>query len=324
MQAKEALIRILADGKFYSGEALGEMLGLSRSAVWKHMQSLKDYQLEVHAVSGKGYRLADPIELLDKNEILRNMPAFHQFPEIEILLETDSTNRYLLDKGKVAAQPRIVCFSEYQHSGRGRRGRQWVSPFGSNLYCSVLWQSMSPLHALSSIGLVVGIGLCKALASLGLEGQRLKWPNDLYWQDRKMAGILIEAAGEIAGPSVMVIGVGLNVRMPSLIEREIDQPWVDLTTALGRSVPRNKLAGIFLRELLSNLDLYEKHGFDYFIEQWHQFDLLRDKSVCVLCGDTSVTGQAEGVDASGALLVRHENGKIKRYFSGEVSVRYDV
>ena len=322
---KETLLRILADGKFYSGEELGQMLGISRSAVWKHIQSLLAYQLDIHAVPGKGYRLAAPIELLDRDEILQYMQPLGRVSEIDVLFVTDSTNRYLLDKSKQITDTHFVCLAEYQKSGRGRRGRQWISPLGANLYGSILWRSSMPLHALSCIGLVVGVALSKALSSLGLKGHQLKWPNDLYWQDKKMGGILVETLGELSGPSLMVIGVGLNVNMSDSANLGIDQPWVDLNTALGRPISRNKLVALFLHELFVSLDMYEEHGFDAFIEQWREFDLLKGKKIRILIGEESVIGMAVGVDASGALLVKHNNtGKTKRYFSGEVSVRYDV
>ena len=323
---RDKLIHLLSDGSFYSGRVLGEELGISRSAVWKHIQSLEQYQLEVYAVSGKGYRLSKPIELLDQTLIQRyaNESLDQSTIDIEILTEIDSTNRYLVEKSKTYSLNYHVCLAEFQHAGRGRRGRQWVSPFASSLYCSVLWRSNLSMNALSSLGLVIGISLAQVLEELGVQTPLLKWPNDVYWQDKKMGGILIEAAGEVSGPGVIVIGIGLNVDLPISAADKIDQPWVDVARALGKSVSRNVLAASLINKVFHHLTLFEQNGFDDFQAQWQRYDLLKGREISVRLAEKTEHGIAQGVDQQGALLVRLSDGQIKRYYSGEVSVRYDV
>ncbi len=320
------LVRILADGKFYSGATLGARLGISRTAVWNHIQALARYQLDIHAVRGKGYRLASPIELLDRRIILDRLEDLSCAisPELDVLFDVDSTNRYLLEKSKVMTSGHAVCLAEYQYSGRGRWGRTWVSPFGSNLYCSLLWRSSLALSALSCLGLVVGVAVARALSEIGLTDHRLKWPNDLIWQGKKLAGILIEATGEVSGPVSVVIGVGVNVNMSMSAARDIDQPWVNLSEAVNRKVSRNTLSALMIANIFNTLLQFETQGFDGFREEWHAIDLLKNKSVVLRVGEENVNGYALGVDHQGALLVRFDSGEVKRYFSGEVSVRYGV
>jgi BirA family biotin operon repressor/biotin-[acetyl-CoA-carboxylase] ligase len=172
--------------------------------------------------------------------------------------------------------------------------------------------------------LVVGVAVARALTSRGLDKHQLKWPNDLFWNDRKLGGILIEATGEVTGPSVIVIGIGINIDMPDTVADKIDQDWVDLTTAVGRKVSRNAIAAAVIKEVFNGLAQFEEQGFDGFYREWQSLDLLKGRPVQLLIGDDVMIGYAEGVDKQGALLVRCENGAIKRCFSGEVSVRYSV
>ena len=326
MNTRDALINILADGSFYSGQKLGAMLGLSRSAVWKQVQALSQYQLDIHAVSGKGYRLAQPLELLDKDVIFSHIGTLEDKApfDIDVLLDVDSTNRYLIEKSKLDQRNRQVCIAEYQHAGRGRRGREWVSPFASSLYCSLLWRSNLSLSALSCLGLVVAVALARALNKEGLKGHQIKWPNDLYWQDKKMGGILLEAAGEVSGPGVIVIGIGLNIDLPSTAAEKIDQPWVDLNMALNTKVSRNKVAALVIAEVFNSLSQFEQQGFDCFHQEWDSLDLLKKRPIKLSTGNGTIEGYAEGVDEQGALLLRMDDGDIKQFYSGEVSVRYDV
>lgn len=322
MVRSDDLLEILADGKFHSGEQLGAQMGIGRSAVWKHVRALAQRGIEIHAVSGKGYRLAEPLELLDEGRLRRAMapPTRRAIPVLEIHRQTASTNQWLLEKAVAGLESGHVCLAESQWAGRGRRGRAWHSPYGRNLYCSIAWRFMEAPASFSALGLAVGVGLVRAMRSLGLPGVQLKWPNDVRWQGRKLAGILVEISGESHGPCGAVIGVGINVHMPAAASAAIDQPWVDMAAALGSGVSRNEVCARVLDHLVAVLQVFQREGFAPFMEEWQVLDVLRGKAVVLEIAGRCVHGVSQGIDGQGALLIRHEEGT-KRYMAGDVSLR---
>ncbi len=317
-----SILRMMADGRFYSGEELGRELGVSRAAVWKQLKKFSCWGLDVHSVRGKGYRISAPLELLDRDLIVRSIgnQSITLLSDIEIHFELDSTNRYLLALAKKGAASGYVCMAEYQFEGRGRRGRKWVSPLGRNIYLSLLWHFTDVVHSLGGLSLAVGVALARSLKQIGLHDVELKWPNDIYWQGRKLGGILIEIFGEASGPCCVVIGFGLNKQMDTTSGDEIDQPWVDLDTALGHSISRNHLAGILIGGMLQALCDFERLGLEHYLPEFQNFDAILGKPVVLRMGSQLVMGVARGVDKEGALLV-DSNGHIQRYYSGDVSVR---
>lgn len=330
MQQRYPLLRILADGQFHSGVALGAALGMGRSAVWKHLQALAEWDIDLHAVPGKGYRLARPVDLLDHDLICNALPptAASALSGLEIHQDIDSTNRHLMNKARLGAPSGQVCLAERQQAGRGRRGRAWVSPFGANIYLSLLWRFTLTAESLTGLGLAIGVAVNRALHETGLTDAGLKWPNDILWQNRKLAGILLEMSGEMSGPCAVVIGVGLNVRMPASVAQArtplIDQPWVDLETALGRPISRNQLATKLIQHIIYVIQDFELHGFNFLHKEWAQHDLAQGQPVTLHLphhtGNRTVNGIGRGVDASGALLLEDHTG-VRHYPSGEVSLR---
>lgn len=316
-----ALINLLADGRFHSGEQLGKALGVSRAAIWKMLPRLEAMGIEVHAVSGKGYRLAHGFTPLERDAICAELDAgsLALLGKLELLVDTLSTNRYLLDAAMAGAPSGSVCFAEYQQGGRGRRGRQWHSPYGSNLYMSLLWRFGDGTARLGGLSLVVAIALMRCLNELGITGGGIKWPNDILVDGRKLAGILLDVAGESNGPCYVVIGVGLNYRMPDNAAAAIDQPWTDLLQC-GLQHGRNRVAGRLLHHLLLVVREYQQEGLNAFRAEWERWDLVRDKEVLVHQGTEKLPGIARGIDESGLLLVEHQDG-LRSHASGEVSLR---
>ena len=322
MVKSDELLNILADGRFHSGEALGAQMGIGRSAVWKHMRTLSRRGVEIHAVTGRGYRLAEPLELLDEGALRQAMaPETRQaVPVLEIHRQTASTNQLLLEKAATGITSGHVCLAESQWAGRGRRGRAWYSPFARNLYCSMGWRFPDVPASFPALGLAVGVGLVRALRSLGLADAQLKWPNDVLWRGRKLAGVLVEISGESHGPCSVVVGVGVNVRMPSSVPVAMARPWVDLTTALGADISRNEACARVLDHLVDVLQVFQREGFSPFVEEWRGLDALRGKMVTLEVSGWNHEGVSLGIDGQGALLIRHENG-VKRYMAGDVSLR---
>lgn len=321
MSTSFSVLNILQDGRFHSGEDLARGLDLSRAAIWKSIETLRGKGLDIQAVSGKGYRLAQALELLNRDAILKALtPDIRQNLTLEIHQELASTNAYLLERARTDAADALVCLCEYQTAGRGRRGRQWVSPLGANLYLSVLFRlPMSP-QAIAGFSLVCGIAMVLALQDLGVSGVGLKWPNDLVWEQRKLAGILLEMSGEAYGENSLVIGIGVNVAMPVLAADRIDQPWVDLASITGHSISRNRLAAGLLNHLCQSLQRYREEGMAAFIDQWNRLDSYMGKPVVLMSGETRIEGINRGIDEHGSLLLDTGDG-VQAFQSGEVSLR---
>ncbi len=321
MQIRLALLKTLADGNFYSGDELGARLGVGRSAIWRHVQTLRNYGLDIYAVTGRGYRLRAPIELLSESRINEALSdsARALITGIEVHYELDSTNSHLMRPEALALPSGSICLAEYQSAGRGRQGRRWVSAYGSNLCFSVVWRFDCGPDALSGLSLAVAVGIAQGLAALGLQQPGLKWPNDLYVDGRKLAGILLEMSGESSGASRVVIGVGVNLGLPSDAGESIDQPWVALAELLSAPVSRNRAAGALIGGVAEALAQFERQGLAPFLPLWQQWDIALDKRVTLQQAQGSIEGWARGVDASGALLIECE-GETGRYMSGDVSL----
>ncbi|QLK59396.1 bifunctional biotin--[acetyl-CoA-carboxylase] ligase/biotin operon repressor BirA [Enterobacteriaceae bacterium Kacie_13] len=308
------LISILADGEFHSGEQLGGALGMSRAAINKHIQTVRDWGVDIFTVTGKGYSLPYPIQLLDEAKILSMLPA----GRVNVLPVIDSTNQYLLDRiGELSSGD--ACVAEYQQAGRGRRGRKWFSPFGSNLYLSMYWKLDQGPAAAMGLSLVIGIVMTEVLQRLGAEDVRVKWPNDLYLKDRKLAGILVELTGKTGDAAQLVIGAGINLKMREPAADTINQGWINLQEA-GVNIDRNELTATLLKELRAALLHFEKEGLAPFISRWRGLDNFLDRPVKLLIGDQEIHGIERGIDQQGALLLE-QDGIIKPYIGGEISLR---
>lgn len=310
------LAALLADGEFHSGEHLGEALGMSRAAVNKHIQTLKSWGLDVFTVTGKGYSLAAPLQLLDEALIHTHLET----PGIAVIPVIDSTNQYLLDRMD-QLESGFACVAEYQQAGRGRRGRKWFSPFGANLYLSMYWRLEQGPAAAMGLSLVIGIVMAEVIQSLGAENVRVKWPNDLYLNDRKLAGILVELTGKTGDAAQIVMGAGINLGMRGEGTSEINQGWINLQEA-GVTIDRNQLAASIINSLRAALPLFERDGLAPFVQRWEKLDNFINRPVKLLIGEREVYGIARGIDKQGGLLLEQE-GVIKSWVGGEISLRPD-
>jgi BirA family biotin operon repressor/biotin-[acetyl-CoA-carboxylase] ligase len=323
MSTRFRLIELLADGGFRSGRWLGEQLGISRAAVWKQIQSLSRLGLDVHAVRGQGYRLAIPFQPLNA-ALIRNTisdPVSARLDGVEVFREIDSTSDYLKRSQAQQHPPRSrVCVAEWQSAGRGRRGRRWVSPYGASLYLSLGLQLNEATLRSGGLSLVAAIAVLRALCDSGVEGLGLKWPNDIYYQQRKLACVLLDLSGESGGPYHVVIGVGINLRLPEAAAREIDQPWADLSRC-GCEIDRNRLAGAIVTRLMQAIDVFDKQGLEAFAQEWKRYDLIAGR-VVELHDDSEamISGVARGIDGQGGLVIE-QGGITRSYHAGEISVR---
>ena len=322
MKILEQLFSILADGRFHSGEQLSQQLEVSRSSIWNGIEKLKAMGLDIYAVKGQGYKLAEPVEPLNKERILQAVTceAKLHLPHIDLHWSLDSTNRYLMDLAKYGAQSGHACLAEIQTAGRGRRGRTWISPFGGNVYLSQMWRFQAGPAVLGGLSLATAVAVARALSKIGVAGFALKWPNDIVADGKKLAGILLEISGEAAGPATVVCGIGINVLLNNESARDIDQPWTDLHHLMGAVPSRNRLVGVLLSELINMYMEYEANGLEPFLPEWQQLDAYYGKPIELSTHENSIRGIARGVNPQGQLKME-VGGALRTFYSGEISLR---
>ena len=318
----KTLLNLLSDGRFHSGTELAGELGGSRSLVWKHIRELEALGLEIAAVPGRGYRALSPSELLDETAIREAMTteAKALLAALEIHDEIDSTNTRLM-RASMETPRGTVCLAEMQTAGRGRMGRDWISPFGANVYLSVLWR-FEEASAAAGLSLAVGAAAVRALAGLGIPEVGLKWPNDLLWGDSKLGGILLEVAGEANGPCKVVIGLGLNCRMADSEGKAIEQAWTDLFRIAGSAaLRRNRLIAALLNELLPLLRDFPEQGLGPHLRDWRRHHHMQGREAVILQGNTEIRGRIADVTAEGLLALHCADGAVRHFASGDLRLR---
>lgn len=317
------LLATLADGRFHSGQDLADRTGISRTAIWKHMRALEQRGLDVFAVTGRGYRLAEPLDLLDIDHIRAHLAvtAAEQVNAVTVEMEMASTNQFLLERLPADQAHGHVCLAEYQSAGQGRHGNRWQSPLAAGLYLSVGWRAEGMAEPLTGLSLAAGVAAVRALKACGVTDVGLKWPNDLISQGRKLGGILLQVRGEITGSCLWVLGIGINVRLPAaVLEAGYNQPVTDLHALAPVPPARSELAAVLINELIACLSTYPQTGFKPYIRDWQRHDCMSGRDVTLSTGQESVRGQMIGVDNAGALLLSID-GAVQRYASGELSLR---
>jgi len=323
MNTRAEILKLLADGAFHSGTDLGKKLGITRAAVCKNIRNLTQAGLDVHRVTGRGYKLEAPLALLDRHRILKQLGA--AAPEmrdrLHVLDEVDSTNHALSGYLSAAkAVDGLTCLAETQLSGRGRRGRSWVATPYRNLMLSMAWRFPGGPAMVSGLSLAAGVAVRQAIADYGVTGVGLKWPNDVLWDGCKLAGLLVDVQGEAAGPTQVILGIGINGSISREDAARIDQPWVDLQAITGTTTDRNRLAALAIGHLLRMFKLFADKGFAPFRDAWVSQHLYDGRRVRLLQGEREISGTVQGIDDNGGLVVRHAKGQ-QVFHSGEISLR---
>ncbi|MES1983202.1 MAG: biotin--[acetyl-CoA-carboxylase] ligase [Pseudomonadota bacterium] len=318
------LLRMLADGAFHSGEMLAQQLGISRASVNNALRGAEQWGLLLHSVRGRGYRLDPSPQWLDASLISSRLTQ-NNF-RIEILDRATSSNTLLLQRAALGAASGSVLAVEWQNVGRGRLGRTWYSGLGNALTFSLLWRFECGPSSLSGLSLAAGVALIRGLRAMGVRGACLKWPNDVLNADgAKLAGILIEAHGDMLGPSAVVIGIGLNLSLPQCIRQQIGQTAVGVAQMVEIMPERNHLLAVLLEELQRVLSDFARHGFAAVRAEWQGYHGLRDHAVQLRLPDgTSATGIARNVAEDGALeleMTDADGVHIRKYSVGEISLR---
>jgi BirA family biotin operon repressor/biotin-[acetyl-CoA-carboxylase] ligase len=327
-ELQAAIINQLNDGKTHSGNALGLLMKLSRTAIWKQIKLLCELGLPIERIPQKGYLLGTPFILLN-GTLIRDQLAIEQFNspvQLHLYTTIDSTNRFL--KELPQSSPIDICCSEMQTQGRGRFGRTWHSPFGENIYCSSRWHFDGNLSQLAGLSLVVSLAVVAALKEAGLhEHFQVKWPNDILWHDKKLCGILIEILAETHGRADVIIGIGLNVNSshqqpptPMSPKNAIDKPWCSLYDITKTYHDRNLLIACLINQLNQHIKKFIQQGFGAFINDWHPIDYLQDKMITVTQPTGSLKGKANGINKTGELLLIDQQGITHYLSSGDTSL----
>jgi len=317
------ILRRMSDSAFHSGQDLADEFQLSRASIFNALKQAEAMGLVVHAVRGKGYRIPVPVEWLDEVAVSRHLGEASYAFDVQILDSVDSTNNALMVAAAGGAPDGTVFCAEHQQAGKGRRGRPWHAVLGGSLTFSVLCRFDQGLQALAGLSLAVGIAVARAVNRHSRHPARLKWPNDVLVDYRKLAGILVEVQGDMDGDAFAVVGIGLNVRLSETQRDAVDQAVVDLAE-MGVTVGRNRLLADCLIELQRILTRFRRDGFSALRDEWMALDAYADKSVALLVPDARVVnGVAAGVDETGAFLLRDHVGALNAFSGGEISLRLD-
>jgi len=309
------VVDILNDCKLHTGTEIAAILGVSRTAVWKVIQRLKKYHVEIES-QHQGYHFDFPLTLIDKNKIegLLKDPRL----TLEIFETIPSTSDYL--RNKTPLKNMSFCLSEHQSKGRGRLGRSWISPFGKNIYCSFSYTFDKDITEMSGLSLVIGILITRALESMNPKlNPRLKWPNDIYIDDQKVGGILIDLIAEANGNCTAIISVGLNVNMKDVKLEGTEQPWTSLEHILNEKLDRNVVVVQMLKSILEGMAIFLEKGLEPFLPLWKRYDLLEGENISINTGKEIISGISKGISPQGYLLLELPSGNIEKYSYGDTT-----
>ncbi len=315
-------LRRLADGRFHSGEDIARSLNRSRATLSEALKRSADLGVELFSIPGKGYRLAQPIEFLDAAAISARLTALDVRIALQVVDEIDSTSSRLLQLASEGAPSGTCLAAEWQPGGRGRRGRSWVSSLGGSLTFSLLWRFERGAGHLGGLSLAVGEAVARALAASGVERVQVKWPNDVVADFRKLAGVLVETSGEIQGPSVAVVGVGVNYRLDERALDLIDQPVTDVAQCSPVVPSRSVLLANLLASLSASLEEFDRLGFAASRDAWRSRHAYQGRRVRVLPGrEAAFDAEVVDVAPDGTLVVATADGRTVNLSSAEITLR---
>ncbi|PJG83287.1 bifunctional biotin--[acetyl-CoA-carboxylase] ligase/biotin operon repressor BirA [Caviibacterium pharyngocola] len=305
------LLTILADGKTHSYEKLTALLPLERAEIERQIATLCAQGIFIKQNSHE-VCLQPQSDLLNYVYLSEKLSPY----SVEVKPVISSTNQYIIEN-IVHLEKGALCFAEYQSAGRGRRGRQWQSPFAGQVILSFYW-TLEPQKSLNGLSSVIGIAIADFLKDVGVNVVGLKWPNDILLFGRKLAGILVEIINHKNGLTNLVVGVGMNLALPKQ-NHQIDQPWAELAEVLP-NFDRNELTVRLVKKIYAYLAIFEEQGIAAFCQRWRESDYFFGEEVNIISEKETVSGIAQGIDEEGYLLLQTENG-LCRFNGGEVSLR---
>lgn len=310
---------LLNDQQFHDGTSIGEKLNITRAAVWKAIKKLQNYQISITSIKGKGYMLSDPLILLDPKQIKKAVTT--KSIETEVLEQIGSTNDYLRQP-QFADKKNHICIAETQTAGKGRLGRSWHSPFGKNIYLSLRCPFNKDISELSGLSLIMGLAVVKALETVcELPAPiLLKWPNDIIYDNKKLAGVLVELEAESNGFCHLIIGVGMNVNIQQATTQEVSQPWTSLRMITDQYYDRNVICAAIINYLLNYLNLFTGNGLTYFLKEWKVRDYLQNRLIKLKSNQFEFSGTGAGINEQGHLLLALADGSNKAFSSGDTTI----
>lgn len=313
------VVDILSDEKYISGTKMAKSLGLSRTTVWKIIKVLINYGINIISDNKLGYKIDQKLILLDRDVIGQKIN--YNPTKLEIFESIDSTNKFLKTTYHQDYQNHI-CLSEHQSAGNGRFNRSWDSPFGQNLYLSVKHHFKKDISAISGLSLISGISIIRTLSHLNIPNKfKIKWPNDIYYEDKKISGILIEVIGESYGDCVAIIGIGLNVNMMKLSNENANNinHWTSLKKISEVDFDRNKICISLINNIIRDIEKFNIMGLEHFLNDWNKYDYLAGKKITVKNHEKIIEGEYKGIDEQGNLLLKVDDNIITLY-SGDTSI----
>ncbi len=322
---KSTVLTLLTEAgdRFLSGEAMSRQLGITRAAVWKQIQKLRETGYDIEAVTNLGYRLLAVPEKLDRENLVSLLDGCPWREQVTVLETVDSTNNYLKRIALEHCPHGTVVLSDEQTGGRGRQGRSFLSPRGSGLYLSVLLRPSCAPSALSHVTAMAAVATCDAVEQVTGIRPKVKWPNDPMWEGKKLCGILTELSVEWESNSLeyLIIGIGINCNQKQAdFPEELQEKATSLAQVLGKPVDRTKLAAALIRNL-ERLSREILTGKQQWIAQYARDCITIGRQVKIMRGASERFGTATGIDENAALLVRYDSGETGVVFTGEVSVR---
>ena len=311
------LVQELNTYSYKDGTTLGDRLGISRAAIWKMITYLKEEGIKIESIKGKGYKLIEPLILLDQERIQLEANALNLDCNISIFDSVYSTNdfNYTLSEDKKFN----ICISEKQTNGGGRFKRKWLSPYSKNIYLSIKYTIDKDVSELSGLSLILGIGVVEALAdATKLDNLKIKWPNDIFYGDFKLCGISMDVRAEANALTEITIGIGINVNMLEL--EDINRKWTSVQEITGLYSDRNYIIIVVLKHIIHLLNNYEYKGLESFIDIFSHYDYLLNKSINLRSGKYEYTGVGCGINSLGHLLIKHEDGNIRAFSSADTTL----
>ncbi|WP_282935602.1 biotin--[acetyl-CoA-carboxylase] ligase [Paenibacillus sp. RC67] len=322
MAINEQLIRMFEERpqQFLSGEEISTKLNCSRTAIWKHIERLRQEGYEFEAVSRKGYRLTAKPEKLDVQDILKRLETsvlgrtIHYYDEVD---STQTVARSLVSQG---AEEGTLVVAEQQTAGRGRLGRKWHSPKGKGLWMSLVLKPRIPLQFTPQLTLLIAVALCRALRQITALPIGIKWPNDLLIEGKKISGILLESSAEDENVQHVVAGVGISVNLTAedYPDDELRAKATSLAIEAGKKLDRTDILCQFLKELETVYALYHEQGFAPIKLLWEALSVSLHRPVTCQTPKGLLEGYAVGIDDSGALTVRLSDGSTTQWYSGDI------
>jgi BirA family biotin operon repressor/biotin-[acetyl-CoA-carboxylase] ligase len=314
---KEAILDALRREKYISGEELGKKLRLSRTAVWKYINELRQKGYQIDSSPGRGYSLLKSPDLVLPEEIALGLETRFLGRKIAYHKEVGSTQDIAKELARKGATEGTIVITESQTKGRGRITKQWSSPSGVGIYTSIILKpNLKPSETLQ-MPLMAGVAVCQAIEKITPLKPKIKWPNDIILAGKKVAGILTEMGAEIDKVDYIVLGIGINVNTPrSLLTGEIEERATSLAEECGEYVSRVKLLQCLLSELESVYTEFLLSGFEPIKERWKALDNTIGSWVKVSGIGEAIEGEAIDIDHDGALILREKNGKTTRIIGG--------